>query len=103
MTCYRPKFLADAEQNLIVAKTDYINIRSTLNKVLMLPVTAPTVLKDESRPQGLGPGRGYGRRLETPYRSPGLQERIHQQEKVVTEPGPSSFPSFPSRRGIFIR
>ena len=39
--------LADAEQNLIVAETDYINIRSEFNKVLMLPVTAPTVLKDE--------------------------------------------------------
>jgi len=39
--------LADAQQNLIVAETDFIDLRSTLNKVLMLPVTAPTVLKDE--------------------------------------------------------
>ena len=39
--------LADAEQRLIVAETDFIDIRSALNKVLMLPVSAPTVLKDE--------------------------------------------------------
>ncbi len=47
--------LADAEQNLIVAQTDYINIRSALNKVLMLPVTAPTVLKDEKSTSKPGP------------------------------------------------
>ena len=33
--------LADAEQRLIVARTDTINIRSALNKVLALPVSRP--------------------------------------------------------------
>jgi outer membrane protein TolC len=33
--------LADAEQNLIVAQTDFINIRSALNKALMLPCPQP--------------------------------------------------------------
>jgi outer membrane protein TolC len=40
--------LSDAKQNLIVAKTDYINTRAAFNKLLMLPVNAPTVLKDEN-------------------------------------------------------
>ena len=38
--------LADAEQRLIIANTDFVDIRSGLNKVLMLPISAPTVLKD---------------------------------------------------------
>ena len=34
--------LADAEQNLLVAKTDTINSRAAFNKLLALPVSAPT-------------------------------------------------------------
>ena len=65
--------LADAEQRLIVAQTDTINIRSALNKVLALPVSAPTVLKDEkleTRPWGLEEATDVGR--EAAQRPQGL-------------------------------
>ena len=65
--------LADAQQNLIVAETDFIDLRSTLNKVLMLPVTAPTVLKDEKvdlKAWALGEATDVA--LKQPGRSQGL-------------------------------
>ena len=92
--------LADAEQNLIVAKTDYINIRSSLNKVLMLPVTAPTVLKDESvviQPWGLGQATDAALQHRSDLKA--SEDRIRQQEKTVTETRAQYFPKFSVQGG----
>ncbi len=94
--------LADAEQNLIVAQTDYVNIRSALNKVLMLPVTAPTVLKDENvvlTPWALSEATeaALGHRSDLKASA----DRIHQQEKTVTETRAQYFPKFYAQAGHF--
>jgi outer membrane protein len=94
--------LADAEQRLIVAETDYIDIRSTLNKVLMLPVTAATVLKDEQvelKPRALGEATDAALKHRSDLRA--SQERIQQQEKVVTETRAQFFPQFSAQAGHF--
>jgi outer membrane protein len=94
--------LADAEQRLIVAETDYIDLRSTLNKVLMLPVTAATVLKDEQvelKPWALGEATDAALKHRSDLRA--SQERIQQQEKVVTETRAQFFPQFSAQAGHF--
>ena len=94
--------LADAQQNLIVAQTDYIDIRSTLNKALMLPVTAPTVLKDEKvdlKAWALGEATDVALKHRADLKA--SQERIHEQEKVVTETRAQFFPQFGVQAGHF--
>jgi outer membrane protein TolC len=92
--------LADAEQRLIVAETDYIDLRSSLNKVLMLPVTAPTVLKDEKvdlKVWTLGDATDVALKRRSDLKA--SQERIRQQEKVVTETRAQFFPQFSVQGG----
>ena len=92
--------LADAEQNLIVAKTDYINIRSAFNKVLMLPVNAPTVLKDENvvlKPWELN--RATDAALAHRSDLKASADRIRQQQKTVTEARAQYFPRFYAQAG----
>jgi outer membrane protein len=92
--------LADAEQNLIVAQTDYIDIRSAFNKVLMVPVTAPTVLKDENivlKSWGLGEATDAALRQRSDLKA--SQERIRQQKKVVVETRAQYFPKFSVQGG----
>ncbi|MEW6658663.1 MAG: TolC family protein [Thermodesulfobacteriota bacterium] len=93
--------LADAEQRLIVAQTDTINIRSALNKVLALPVSAETVLKDEkleTRPWGLeeATNTALGQRSDLKASN----TRISQQEKVVTQTKSQFFPRFYTQAGM---
>jgi len=92
--------LADAEQNLIVAETDYIDIRSAFNKVLMLPVTAPTLLKDENivvKSWGLGEATETALKKRSDLKA--SQDRIRQQEKVVVETRAQYFPKFSVQAG----
>jgi outer membrane protein len=92
--------LADAQQRLIVAETDYIDIRSSLNKVLMLPVTAPTVLKDEKvdlKAWALGEATDVALKRRSDLKA--SQERIRQQEKVVAETRAQFFPQFSVQGG----
>jgi outer membrane protein len=94
--------LADAQQNLIVAQTDFIDIRSQLNKVLMLPVTAPTVLKDEKvdlKPWRLGDATEVALKRRSDLKA--SQERIKQQEKVVVETRAQFFPQLAVQGGHF--
>jgi outer membrane protein TolC len=94
--------LADAEQNLIVAQTDYIDTRSALNKVLMLPVTAPTVLKDENvviKSWGLGQATDAALKQRSDLKA--SVDRIRQQEKTVTETRAQYFPKFSVQGGYF--
>ena len=94
--------LADAQQRLIVAETDYIDIRSALNKVLMLPVTAATVLKDEKVDLKAWPlGDATDAALKHRSDLKASQERIRQQEKVVTETRAQFFPQFGVQAGHF--
>jgi outer membrane protein len=92
--------LADAEQNLIVAQTDFIDIRSTLNKVLMLPVTAATVLKDENivlKSWELDQATDVAVKQRSDLKA--SQERIQQQEKTVTETRAQYYPKFYAQAG----
>ena len=92
--------LADAEQNLIVAKTDYINTRAAFNKVLMLPVNAPTVLKDENvvlKPWELN--RATDAALAHRSDLKASADRIRQQQKTVTEARAQYFPRFYAQAG----
>ena len=85
--------LADAEQRLIVAKTDFIDIRSALNKVLTLPISAPTVLKDEkllTQPWALEEATDLALKKRSDLKA--SQDRITQQEKVVTQTRAGYFP-----------
>jgi outer membrane protein len=94
--------LADAEQNLIVAQTDYIDTRSALNKVLMIPVTAPTVLKDENvmiKPLALNEATEAALVHRSDLKA--SEDRIHQQEKTVTETRAQFFPKFYAQAGHF--
>ncbi|MDD5642037.1 MAG: TolC family protein [Syntrophales bacterium] len=93
--------LADAEQRLIVAKTDVVNIRSALNKVLALPVSAPTVLKEEDvviQPWGLEQATGAGLKQRSDLKASG--DRILQQEKVVTQTRAAYCPRFFGQAGF---
>ena len=92
--------LADAQQNLIVAETDFIDIRSALNKVLMLPVSAPTVLKDEKvdlKAWALGDATDVALKQRSDLKA--SRERIHQQEKMVVETRAQFFPQFAVQGG----
>ncbi|MBM4300608.1 MAG: TolC family protein [Deltaproteobacteria bacterium] len=92
--------LADAQQNLIVAQTDFIDIRSSLNKVLMLPVSAPTVLKDEKvdlKAWALGDATDAALKRRSDLKA--SQERIHAQEKQVVETRARLFPQFAVQAG----
>lgn len=85
--------LADAEQRLIVARTDFIDIRSALNKVLTLPISAPTVLKDEkllTQPWELEEATDLALKKRSDLKA--SQDRITQQEKVVTQTRAGHFP-----------
>jgi outer membrane protein len=92
--------LADAEQRLIVAKTDVIDIRSGLNKVLALPIAAPTVLKEEdvqTRPWELGEATDAALKQRSDLKA--SQDRIRQQEKVVTQTRAQHFPRIFAQAG----
>jgi outer membrane protein len=94
--------LADAEQNLIVARTDYIDTRAALNKVLMIPVTAPTVLKDENvvlKSWELGQATDVALKQRSDLKA--ATDRIRQQEKTVTETRAQYFPKFSVQGGYF--
>jgi outer membrane protein len=94
--------LADAQQNLIVAKTDFINIRSALNKVLLIPVSAPTVLKDENiviKPWGLERATDVALVHRSDLKA--SADRISQQQKTVTETRAQYFPKFFAEGGHF--
>ncbi len=93
--------LADAEQRLIVAKTDTIDIRSALNKVLALPVSAATVLKDEkleTRPWGLEEATEAAEKQRSDLKA--STDRIGQQEKVVTQTKAQFFPRIYTQAGM---
>ncbi|MFA5111934.1 MAG: TolC family protein [Desulfobaccales bacterium] len=94
--------LADAEQNLIVARTDYIDTRSAFNKVLMLPVTAPTDLQDENvvvKPWELSQATDAALKQRSDLKA--SVDRIRQQEKTVTETRAQYFPKFSVQGGYF--
>jgi outer membrane protein len=94
--------LADARQNLIVAKTDYINTRAALNKLLLIPVSAPTVLKDENivlKPQGLEKATDVALVHRSDLKA--SVDRIRQQQKTVTQTRAQYFPSFYAEGGHF--
>ena len=93
--------LADAENRLIVAKTDYIDIRSALNKVMALPVSAPTVLKDEkleTRPWALEEATDAAVKQRSDLKA--SADRIQQQEKVVTQTRAQFFPRIYAQAGL---
>ena len=93
--------LADAEQRLIVAKTDTIDLRSALNKILALPVSAVTVLKDEkleTRPWGLEEATDVAVKQRSDLKA--TTERIGQQEKVVTQTKAQFFPRIYTQAGM---
>ncbi len=92
--------LADAEQNLIIARTDYIDTRAAFNKVLMLPVSAPTVLKDENvvlKPWELEQATDVALKQRSDLKA--SVERITQQQKTVTETRAQYFPRFYAQAG----
>jgi outer membrane protein TolC len=93
--------LADAKQRLIVANTDVINIRSALNKVLALPVSAPTVLKEEdilTRPWGVKEATEAALKQRSDFKA--SEDRIHQQEKVVTQTRAGYYPRIFGQAGF---
>ncbi|HEY9073309.1 MAG TPA: TolC family protein, partial [Desulfobaccales bacterium] len=93
--------LADADQRLIVAKTDVINIRSALNKVLAIPVSTPTVLKDEkleTRPWALEEATTAALKQRSDLKA--STDRIGQQEKVVTQTKAQFFPRVYAQAGL---
>lgn len=93
--------LADAEQRLIVAKTDSIDNRSALNKVLALPVSAATVLKDEkleTRPWRLEEATDAALKQRSDLKA--TTERIAQQEKVVTQTKSQYYPRIYTQAGM---
>ncbi len=92
--------LADAEQSLLVAKTDTIDSRAAFNKLLALPVSAPTVLKDEkleTRPWGMEDATEAALKQRSDLKA--SAERINQQEKVVTQTRAQYFPRFYAQAG----
>jgi outer membrane protein len=85
--------LADAEQRLIVARTDVVNIRSALNKVLGLPIATPTVLQEEkieTKPWVLAEATDSALKQRSDLKA--SQDRIGQQEKVLTQTRAQYFP-----------
>jgi outer membrane protein len=93
--------LADAEQRLIVAKTDVIDNRAAFNKLLMLPVSAPTVLKDENletRPWALEEATDVALKKRSDLKA--SVDRIQQQEKVVTQTRAQYYPRIYAQAGL---
>ena len=93
--------LADAEQRLIVAKTDVIDIRSAFNKVLAIPVSTPTVLKDEkleTRPWVLEEATEVALKQRSDLKA--STDRIGQQEKVVTQTRAQFYPRIYAQAGL---
>lgn len=93
--------LADAAQRLIVAKTDVVNIRSALNKVMALPVAAPTVLKEEdivAQPWGLEQATDAALKQRSDFKA--SEDRILQQEKVVTQTRAGYYPRIFGQAGF---
>ncbi len=92
--------LADAEQRLIIANTDVIDIRSAFNKVLMLPISAPTVLKEENLVQ---PAQELDQATQVALKRrndlKASQDRIKQQEWVVTQTRAGYFPRIYAQGG----
>ncbi len=92
--------LADAEQRLIIANTDVIDIRSAFNKVLMLPISAPTVLKEENLVQ---PAQELDRATQVALKRrsdlKASQDRIKQQEWTVTQTRAGYFPRIYAQAG----
>jgi len=86
--------LADAEQRLIVAKTDVVDNRSALNKVLALPIDQPTELKDE-RDLAV-PKEDLHRLTDVALKQrsdlKASQDRIGQQERVITQTKAQFYP-----------
>jgi TolC family type I secretion outer membrane protein len=86
--------LADAEQRLIIANNDVVTLRSNLNKVLGLPVAAPTVLKEEK--DLAAPtwelDRATDQALKQRSDLQASQDRIQQGEKVITQTRAGHFP-----------
>jgi outer membrane protein len=94
--------LADAEQRLIMAQTDFIDTRSALNKVLTLPVSQATVLKDEKlvvRNWQLEDATGTALKQRSDLKA--STDRISQQEKTVTQTRAGYFPKFNVQGGHF--
>jgi len=92
--------LADAEQRLIIANTDVIDIRSAFNKVLMLPISAATVLKEEKLVQ---PAQELDQATQVALKRrsdlKASQDRIKQQEWVVTQTRAGYFPRIYAQGG----
>lgn len=96
--------LADAEQRLIVARTDAIDSRAALNRILLLPVSAPTVLKDEKiiiQPAELTQATTAALDKRSDLKAAG--ERIVQQEHVVTQTRGKYFPRLYAQGGHFFQ
>lgn len=94
--------LADAQQNLIVARTDFINTRSALNKLLRIPVSARTVLKDENivlKTRDLERATDVALVHRSDLKA--SADRVHQQQKTVTETRAQYFPRFYAEGGHF--
>jgi len=93
--------LADSEQRLIVARTDVIDTRSGLNKVMGLPIATPTVLKDEKdlvRPTwNLEAATDLALKKRSDLKA--SKDRIEQQEKVVTQTRAQYYPRIYAQGG----
>ncbi|OGP69846.1 MAG: hypothetical protein A2Z73_03835 [Deltaproteobacteria bacterium RBG_13_60_28] len=93
--------LADAEQRLITANNDVINLRSGLNKVLGLPVAAATVLKEEKElaDPAWELNQATDQALKRRSDLQASQNRIQQGEKVVTQTRAGHFPRIFAQAG----
>jgi outer membrane protein TolC len=93
--------LADAEQRLITANNDVIDIRSGLNKVLGLPVSAPTALKEEKdlAAPSWELDEATGQALKRRSDLQASQNRIRQGEKVITQARAQYFPRIYAQAG----
>ncbi|MBI4644827.1 MAG: TolC family protein [Deltaproteobacteria bacterium] len=93
--------LADAQQRLITANNDVTNLQSNLNKVLGLPIAAPTALKEEkelSEPTGeLNQATDQALKRRSDLQA--SQNRIQQGEKVITQTRAGHFPRFFAQAG----
>jgi len=93
--------LADAEQRLITANNDVINLRSGVNKVLGLPVAAATVLKEEKElaDPAWELNQATDQALKRRSDLQASQNRIQQGEKVVTQTRAGHFPRIFAQAG----
>jgi len=93
--------LADAQQRLITANNDVINLRSGLNKVLGLPVAEATVLKEEKElaDPAWELNQATDQALKRRSDLQASQNRIQQGEKVVTQTRAGHFPRIFAQAG----